>query len=276
MLLLPIIDAHFLGLLGMALRVFADLAKQYPKQMASNELNRALCSIAVTPLAGHVLEAFLGLINIIGTQGVGRSLMQALLKDVGVSGDPTVVGSAIGVLLVSGGSSVGVSIKDIVTELRTSQDDRRKCLALSILGEASLRLGNSSPLQPKDFLSHFTSKSDRVPRAAAVALGRAGAGNSSVYMPVILSMMDEPGPTQLLLMYSIKEVLQHASESRIDISQYTEEIWRKLLKVTEDEDNKAIGAECVGRLISVEPKRYLPLLQVGLLTCLRRTDSDRD
>ena len=263
-LLLPVIDAHSVGLLGMALGILADLAKQSPEKVASDELNRALCSIAITPLAGHVLEAFLGLVNAIGAQGVGRSLMQALLKDVGVSGDPSVVGSAIGVLLVSGESSVGVGIKDIVTELRTAQDDRRKCLALSILGQASLRLRNASPLQPKDFLSHFTSKSDRVPRAAALALGRAGAGNSSVYMPVILSMMDEPGPTQLLLMYSIKEVLQHGSESRIDISGYTQEIWRKLLKVTEDEDNKAIGAECVGRLISVEPKRYLPLLQVYL------------
>ena len=262
--LLPTIDPHSLGLLGMALGIFTDLSKQSPKQVVSDELNRALCTIATTQLAGHVLQAFLGLVGIIGAQGVGRSLMQALLKDVGVSGDPSVVGSAIGVLLVSGGSSVEVSIKDIVTELRTAQDDRRKCLALSILGEASLRLGYSSPLQPKDFLSHFTSKSDRVPRAAALALGRAGAGNTSVYMPVILSMMDEPGPSQLLLMYSIKEVLQHASDSKIDISEYSQEIWNKLLNVTEDEDNKTIGAECVGRLISVEPKRYLSLLQVGL------------
>ena len=260
--LLPIIDANALGLLSPAMDVLADLAKQSPKQVLKDELNRALCEVVITPLAGQVLVSFLSLIDAIGAQGVGQPLMQALLKNVGVLGDPGIVGSAIGALLVSGGSSVGVSIQDIVKELRTAQDDQRKCLALAVLGEASLRLGPASPLRPKDFLEHFNSKSDQVPRAAAVALGRTGASNSSVYLPTILSMIEKPGNTQLLLLHSTREILQHASENRIDITAYTEEIWKVLFKITESEDNKAVGAECVGRLISIEPRKYLPLLQV--------------
>ena len=261
-LLLPIIDANALGLLSTAMDVIADLAKQSPKQVLSDQLNRVLCEVVVTPLSGHVLASFLALVDAIGAQGVGQPLMQALLKDVGVMGDPGIVGSAIGALLVSGKSSVGVGIRDILGELRSAQDDQRKCLALSILGEASLRLGPSSPLQPKDFLDHFNSKSDQVPRAAAVALGRAGASNSSLYLPTILSMIEKPGNTQLLLLHSTREVLQYASENRVNISAYTEPIWRVLFKITDSEDNKAVGAECVGRLISIEPKKYLPLLQV--------------
>lgn len=261
-LLLPTIDANALGLLSPAMDVLADLAKQSPKQVLNDEINRALCEVVVTPMAGHVLVSFLALVDSIGAQGVGQPLMQALLKDVGVVGDPGIVGSAIGALLVSGGSSVGVSIQDIVKELRTAQDDQRKCLALSVLGEASLRLGPSSPLRPNDFLEHFSSRSDQVPRAAAVALGRAGASNSSLYLPKILSMIEKPGNTQLLLLHSTREVLQYASENRVDISTYTEAIWKVLFKITESEDNKAVGAECVGRLISIEPEKYLPLLQV--------------
>jgi len=263
-LLLPIIDATALGLLSTAMGVLADLATQSPKQVLNDGLNRALCEVVVTSLSGHVLVSFLALVDAIGAQGVGQPLMQALLKDVGVMGDPGIVGSAIGALLVAGKSSVGVGVQDIVKELRSAQDDQRKCLALSILGEASLRLGPSSPLQPKDFLDHFKSRSDQVPRAAAVALGRAGASNSSLYLPTILSMIERPGNTQLLLLHSTREVLQYASEHRVDLSAYTEAIWKVLFKVTESEDNKAVGAECVGRLISIEPKKYLPLLQVCL------------
>ncbi|MCJ1437915.1 hypothetical protein MMC27_007302 [Xylographa pallens] len=260
-LVLPVIDVDSLGLLGLAMSVIADLAKRSPKQVVKDNLNRSLCATVVTPLAGTTLEGFLGLVEAIGTSGAGQPLMHMLLRNVGVSGDPGIVGSAIGTLLVSGGSSVGVSIKDITKELQHAQDDQRKCLALSILGEASLRLGQLSSLQPKDFLEYFESKSDQVPRAAAVALGRAGAGNSAVYLPVILSGMDNSEDMQLLLLHSVKEILQCSSKSSIDLNSYTADIWKKLMKTSESEDNKAIGAECVGRLISIEPKRYLPSLQ---------------
>ena len=258
----PVIDVDSLGLLGLAMSVIADLAKRSPKHVVNDNLNQSLCAIVVKPLAGTTLEGFLGLVEAIGTSGAGQPLMHMLLRNVGVSGDPGIVGSAIGTLLVSGGSSVGVSIKDITKELRHAQDDQRKCLALSILGEASLRLGQSSPLQPKDFLEYFNSKSNQVPRAAAVALGRAGAGNSTVYLPVILSGMDNSEDMQLLLLHSVKEILQCSNKSFIELDSYTADIWKKLMKTSESEDNKAIGAECLGRLISIEPKRYLPSLQV--------------
>lgn len=263
-LLLPLITPNNRSLLGPSLGVLTCLVRQNPTQVVDDNFNKALCGIIVIPLGGNALEELLGLVDAVGARGVGQRLMQGLLKDVGVFGDPAVVGSAIGALLVSGGSKVGVSINDIVDELRTAHDDQRKCLALSVLGEACLRLGSSSPLQPSDFFAHFESKSDQVPRAAAVALGRAGAGNVSIFLPFILSKMDTPGSSQLLLLHSVKEILQHVSRIQTNLSAYTEEIWKHLLKVSEVEDNKAIGAECVGRLISIEPKRYLHLFQVSL------------
>jgi len=244
--------------------VLGKLVKRNPKRVVDSNLDNALCGVVLAPLSGAVFESYLGLVKIIGDQAVGQPLMQGLLQNVGVSGDPAVVGKAIGTLLVSGSTTVGVTINDFSNELRTSKDSQRKCLALSILGEAGLRLGSSSPLQPSVFTAHFSSKSENVPRAAAVALGRAGAGNINTYLPIILSNSGKAGNLQYLSLHSIKEILQHAGKAHSDISPYTNQIWEKLLVASQAEDNKAIGAECIGKITIIEPKTFLPMLQVGI------------
>ena len=262
-ILLPLINANDLNLLGLALSVLGKLVRINPKKVVDANLNDALYKVVLAPLGGAVFDAYLGLVKTIGDQAVGKPLMQALLQNVGVSGDPAVVGKAIGTLLVSGGSTVGVSINDFVNELKTSKDSQRKCLALAILGEAGLRLESKSPLAPNVFTTHFSSKSDSVPRVAAVALGRAGAGNINKYLPVMLSNSEKTGNLQYLSLHSIKEILQHAGKAGSDISPYTKEIWEKLLLASQAEDNKVIGAECIGRLTLIEPSTFLPLLQVS-------------
>lgn len=262
-MLLPLINSNDLNLLGPAMSILGKLVKRCPKKVVDTNLNNALCGVVLSPLGGAVFDSYLGLVKIIGDQAVGQPLMQGLLQNVGVSGDPAVVGKAIGTLLVSGGSTVGVKINDFATELRSSKDGKRKCLALSVLGEAGLRLGSSSPLEPNVFMDHFNSKSENVPRAAAIALGRAGAGNINIYLPIILSNSGKTGNLQYLSLHSIKEILQHAGKAHSDISPFTKEIWNQLLVSSQAEDNKAIGAECIGRLTIIEPKTFLPLLQVS-------------
>ena len=262
-MLLPLVSSNDLNLLGPAMSILGKLIKRCPKKVVDISLNQALCGVVLSPLGGAVFDSYLGLVKIIGDQAVGQPLMQGLLQNVGVSGDPAVVGKAIGTLLVSGGSTVGVKISDFATELRTSKDGKRKCLALSVLGEAGLRLGSSSPLEPNVFTDHFNSKSENVPRAAAIALGRAGAGNINTYLPIILSYSSQAGNLQYLSLHSIKEILQHAGKAHSDISPYTKEIWNRLLASSQAEDNKAIGAECIGRLTIIEPRTFLPLLQVS-------------
>ena len=260
-MLLPLISANDLNLLGLAMSVFGKLVKRNPRKVVDTNLIDVLCDVVLSPLGGATFDSYLALVKIIGEQAVGRPLMEGLLQKVGVSGDPAVVGKAIGTLLVSGGTTVGVKLDDFKSELQTSHDSQRKCLALAILGEAGLRLGSSSPLKPDTFTSHFSSKSDNVPRAAAVALGRAGAGNINTYLPVILSNSGKSGNLQYLSLHSVKEILQYAGKAHSDISPYTNEIWKKLLVASQAEDNKILGAECIGRLTIIEPKIYLPSLQ---------------
>ena len=261
-LLLPLVNAHDLSMLGTALAILAKLVKRSPKYVINAELVKALCEVVLSPLGPRVFSAFLILVQTIGEQNVGEALMHGFLRDVGVSGDPAMVGKAIGTLLVAGGSTVGVGLQDFEGELRSSKDQQRQCLALAVLGEVGFRLQSSSPLQPQTFTSHFNSKSESVSRTAATALGRAGASNIDVYLPVILSYTAKPGHLQYLSLYSIKEILQNAGGARGDISLYSSQIWESLLGASKAEDSKTLGAECIGRITILDPGTFLPKLQV--------------
>ena len=261
-MLLPVIDISDLNTLGLALVIATKLVQSSPTTIVNDNLNRILCTVAVAPLSGAVLETFLALVKAIGEADVGQPLMKGLLKD-GITGDPAIAGKAIGTLLIAGGPSVGITTEAFVKELETTEDDIRKCLALYILGEAGLRLGKDSPLDPKVFSKYFTSRSETVPRAAAAAFGRAGAGNVDVYLPAILSNAKKSGNAQYLSLHAIKEILQYAGRSEVNISPYIRDVWDRLLSATKAEDNKAIGAECIGRIMVIEPKTFLPMIQVS-------------
>ena len=105
-----------------------------------------------------------------------------------------------------------------------------------------MRLGSQSTIDPKLFIKYFSVKSEQVPLAAAVALGRAGAGNVSQYVPVILSAMGKQSAPQYLLLHAIKEILQQ-EDTESEIIPYASTLWQNLVAASQLEDNKAIGAE---------------------------------
>jgi cullin-associated NEDD8-dissociated protein 1 len=271
-MLLPLLNADDLHLLGPTLVILATFIKDDARTIMTPNLNACLCTVSQGSISGTPLDALLKLVRTIGEQGVGQALMQALLKDVGISGHADVVGKVIGNLLVYGGNSVGVKLEQFVTELETAKDDKRQCLALVVLGESALRLGSQSTIDPKLFIKYFSAWSEQIPLAAAVALGRAGSGNVSKYLPVILSTMGQPSAPQYLFLHSIKEILQH-DDTESEIIPYASTLWQNLVVASQLEDNKAIGAECIGRLTIIDPKTYLPQLQVSslpTLSCFRR------
>jgi cullin-associated NEDD8-dissociated protein 1 len=260
--LVPVITNNDAQLLGPGLLVMARLVQQNPGLVVTPQLVTSLCDLLRATVAGTVLHSLLVFVTAVGESGAAKGLMAALLKDVGVSGDPTVVGKVIGTLLVASGDSTGVTLNAFIDEMNSSPDPSRASLALSVLGEAGLRLGTKSPLTPATFLGQFSSDLGKVSIAAAVALGRAGAGNIPAYLPVILEELKKPGRNQYLLLQSVKETLQQAAASSTDISQYTDTVWTQLLAAAGSEDNKAVCAECVGRLVIIDPKTYMAKLQV--------------
>lgn len=257
--LLPIIVNNDSQLLGPSLRILACVVKADAKGAVTPKITVAICDLVRLNVVSATLNPLLDLVAQIGQSGEAQNLMTALLKDVGVSGDPTTVGKVIGTLLVASGGAGGVDINSFVQEAETAADDARRSLALSVLGEAALRLGPSSPLKPETFLQHFGEDFDKFSMTAAMALGRAGAGNPEVYMPVILTSFQEGGAKQYLLLQAVKEALLQNT----DISQFANPIWECLLTTSQAEDNRAVCAECVGRLAIVDPETFIPKLDVS-------------
>ncbi|KAK3691567.1 hypothetical protein LTR37_018576 [Vermiconidia calcicola] len=256
-MLMPLLQTEDLHMMSPALVVLAAFAKDQPSFVATPEVIEGMCRIMTSNISGAALEALITCVEAIGLAGAGKDLMKALLN-IGVQGDTDVTGQVIGTLLVSGGNSVGVNLDAFIHELQTQVDETRKCLALSVLGEAGLRMGIKFPLKPDSFTPYFNAQSEKVKLAAAVALGRAGAGNVKSYLPKILDAMNQGRQYQLL--HSVKELLQH-STAEDDIKPYTAMLWSNIISSGQAEDNKVVGAECIGRLAIIDPQAYLPQLQ---------------
>lgn len=265
--ILPVITANDSHLLGPALNVLARLQEDNPDLINTPALIEGLCSLLKKSITGSALESLIHLVTAVGHAGMAKPLMGGVLE-VGVAGDPAVVGKVAGALFVSSHGNAGVTIDGFIKELTTASkltppDTARQSLALAILGEIGLRLGHASPIQPELFLQQFHDEPDKVSMSAAVALGRAGAGNVPVFLPIILAAIGKQGNQQYLLLQSIREILHQFSESSssTDISDYETKIWDLLFAASQSEDNKAICAECIGRLAIIGPKRYIPKLQ---------------
>lgn len=283
-MLIPLLKADDLHMMGPALVVLAAFAKEKPKLVSTPQVVDGICSIVTSSISGSALDALITCVEAIGRAGVGKDLMKALL-DVGIQGDTDVTGQVIGTLLVSGGSNVGVNLDAFTTELKTANDETKRCLALTVLGEAGLRQGSSSPLKPENFTSYFGDPSEKVELAAAVALGRAGSGNVKAYLPKILDALTKG--KQYLLLHSVKELLQH-SNAEDEIKPYTATLWSNIISFGQEEDNKVVAAECIGRLAIIDPQAYLaqlqsflqasnpPLVRGMVISALRYVFSDTD
>jgi cullin-associated NEDD8-dissociated protein 1 len=259
--LLPLLAAPDFHLLTPTLIIIAKLVPGNSKALVNDALISSICAIVKQPLVGTVLKALLLLVKVIGEEGAGSQLMQTLLQNVGITGDSSVVGRAVGTLLVHGGPNLGVTMDDFSNELQSAQDDSRKCLALAILGEIGLRMGAECSLTPNLFIAHFNSPSDHVRLAAATALGNAAAGSVKAYLPILLNGLTKSNPQSYLILHSVRELLQHPEVVRPDLAPAATKLWQSLLVVSEEEDNRAVGAECIGRLALIDPAAYIPHFQ---------------
>lgn len=259
-MLMPLLKTDDLHMMSPALIVLAAFAKEKPQLVATQSFVQGICNIVTSPISGAALDALVTCVEALGQAGAGQGLMQSLLN-VGVQGDTDVTGQVIGTLLVSGGPNMGIKLDDFSRELRTQQDETKRCLALSVLGEAGLRMGSDCPLTTQNFMPYFDDNSEKVKLAAAVALGRAGAGDVKTYLPATLNALTQG--KQYLLLHTVKEMLQH-SNAEDDIKPYTNQLWQNIITSGQAEDNKVVGAECIGRLAIIDPAAYLPQLQTFL------------
>ncbi|OAP62878.1 hypothetical protein AYL99_02105 [Fonsecaea erecta] len=262
-MLMPLISINDLHLLTPALVIMSKIIPTNAQALVTPELVDALCGISQTRIEGPPLRAYLLVVKVIGEHGVGALLMKGLLT-VGTTGETTVLGRAIGTLLVYGGDNLNIGISDFLKELETSQDVRAICLALTVLGEVGFRTGPSSPVKIQTFINCLSAESDKVRLSAAIALGSASSNNISECVPIILQSLTQTSASDYLYLHSVKEILEHSDSTLGEMAPFAAELWQKLFAVSQIEDNSAVGAECIGRLATIDPNTYVPELSKAL------------
>jgi cullin-associated NEDD8-dissociated protein 1 len=262
-LLMPLISVTDLHLLTPALVIMSKIIPTNAQALVTPEVVDALCGISHTRIEGPPLRAYLLVAKVIGEHGVGAPLMKGLLT-VGTDGETMVLGRAIGTLLVYGGDNLTITVNDFLKELETSQDLPAICLALTVLGEVGFRMGPLSPVKVQTFINCLSAESDKIRLAAAVALGSASSNNISECLPIILRSLTQTPGADYLYLHSLKEILEHSESSLGELQPYAAELWQKLFAVSQAEDNSAVGAECIGRLATIDPNTYVPELSKWL------------
>lgn len=258
--LMPVIAADDLNLLTPALVILAKIIPTDAKVLVNPAVVEALCKLSQSHLEGPPLKAFLLVVKVIGEQGLGPPLMTGLLA-VGTNGDTHVLGRAIGTLMVFGGNQLGVSINAFLGEVQ-NKDDNSACLALTVLGEIGLRMGAKAPFDFEIFVQSLNAKSDKVRLSAAIALGSASSNDIKKYLPIILGGIKES--SSYLYLHALKEILQHSESTSSDVLPYTIDMWQSLFSVAPSEDNQVVSAECIGRVVLLEPQKYLGSLSQAL------------
>jgi len=113
-------------------------------------------------------------------------------------------------------------------------------------------------------LHYFSQTSEEVKTAAAYSFGSIALGNLPLYLPALLSEMEMQPRKQYLLLHALKEII--SGQQNVNISVYTEEIWRALFGHAEcpEEGTRNVVAECLGRLTLANPEAFLPRLKAAL------------
>lgn len=115
-------------------------------------------------------------------------------------------------------------------------------------------------------LEALGSPSEDVRAAASYALGRVGAGNLPNFLPFLLAQIEAEPKRQYLLLQALREALGAAPPD--GLKPYAEDIWALLFQRCEgaEEGTRGVVAECIGKLVLVNPPFLLPRLQKQLTT----------
>eukprot|EP00069_Balaena_mysticetus_P018055 bmy_00406T0 len=134
-----------------------------------------------------------------------------------------------------------------------------KVLAFLSLAEVGQVAGPGPQRELKAvLLEALGSPSEDVRAAASYALGRVGAGNLPDFLPFLLGQMEAEPRRRYLLLHSLREALGAAQPD--SLKPYTEDIWTLLFQRCEgaEEGTRGVVAECLGKLVLVNPPFLLP------------------
>ncbi|KAH8397595.1 hypothetical protein KR215_000143 [Drosophila sulfurigaster] len=148
--------------------------------------------------------------------------------------------------------------------------DTQIIFCLLTIGEIGRHFDLSSiQVLPQTIIECFGATSEDVKAAASHALGAVSVGSLQTYLPLILKEIEAQPKRQYLLLHSLKEVISSLSVTPNGLSQLlpsVPSIWTQLFKHCEcsEEGSRNVVAECLGKLVLVNPEELLPQLQQAL------------
>lgn len=154
--------------------------------------------------------------------------------------------------------------------IQQRRSDNHLIFYLLTIGEIG-RYFNLSSIEalPQVILTCFASGSEDVKAAASHALGAIAVGDLNYYLPFILREIEAQPKRQYLLLHSLKEVITSLSTTKHGLEQLLPSvptIWAQMFKHCEcpEEGSRNVVAECLGKLVLVNPEDLLPRLQEAL------------
>lgn len=152
-------------------------------------------------------------------------------------------------------------------EIQNPRNDAHLVFCLLTIGEIGRYFSLSSIEQlPQCILKCFGASSEDVKGAASHALGAIAVGNLNYYLPLILREIEAQPKRQYLLLHSLKELITSLSTHGDQLLPSVPSIWLQLFKYCEcsEEGSRNVVAECLGKLVLVQPEKLLPQLQAAL------------
>jgi len=157
----------------------------------------------------------------------------------------------------------------LITDLQ-KRNDTEIIFCLLTIGEIGRHFDLSTiQVLPQTIIECFGATSEDVKAAASHALGAVSVGSLQTYLPLILNEIEVQPKRQYLLLHSLKEVISSLSVSPSGLAQLlpsVPSIWSQLFKHCEcsEEGSRNVVAECLGKLVLVNPDELLPQLQQAL------------
>ncbi|XP_019800145.2 cullin-associated NEDD8-dissociated protein 2 isoform X3 [Tursiops truncatus] len=172
----------------------------------------------------------------------------------------------VAALAVACPQEVAGTVNRLVSDARSpSSSPGVKVLAFLSLAEVGQVAGPGPQQELKAvLLEALGSPSEDVRAAASYALGRVGAGNLPDFLPFLLGQMEAEPRRRYLLLHSLREALGAAQPD--SLKPYAEDIWALLFQRCEgaEEGTRGVVAECLGKLVLVNPPFLLPRLRKQL------------
>ena len=163
-------------------------------------------------------------------------------------------------------------VEQFMSDVESSKIESVEQFALLALGE----IGSKVPLGEtvvKHQLKQFSRASESVKMSAAIGIGLVTSGNLAQLIPLLLDTLSSSDSPQIsyLTLVSIREATKNASDDAL--LPFAKDLFARLQEYSgaSEEGSRNVLAECLGRLVSVEPSlcNILQVLLVSLKTvCL--------